>query len=168
MTLELDPHDTALVLIALQHDRSSARHRGFVSLASYCRDCHQTVSLHRFDISRRGFTGSPDLVRSWIRRRYGLQSSRPCERRARQRRPTVSRWLWLLLHEPARHLADVLKGREIMDEGGVDDTIGGVSSALQAIQIFDISSVNLGSSFGQRCGCRIGARQPEHSVPRLQ
>ena len=55
-----------------------------------------------------------------------------------------------------------------MDEGGMDDTIYGVSSALQAVQIFKSSSMTLGSSFGQRCGCRIGARQSQHLVPRLQ
>jgi len=55
------------------------------------------------ELLQRGFTGSSDLVRIWIRRRYGLQSSRPRLRRPRQRRTSASRWMWLLLNEPAQH-----------------------------------------------------------------
>lgn len=54
------------------------------------------------ELLQRGFTGSSDLVRIWIRR-YGLQSSRPRLRRPRQRRTSASRWMWLLLNEPAQH-----------------------------------------------------------------
>lgn len=64
------------------------------------------------ELRQRGFTGGLDLVRIWIRRRYGLQSCRPRERHPRQRRASASQWLWLLLNEPARHrllLADLYR-----------------------------------------------------------
>jgi transposase len=64
------------------------------------------------ELRQQGFTGGLDLVRIWIRRRYGLQSRRTHERRPRQRRASASQWLWLLLNEPARHrplLADLYR-----------------------------------------------------------
>ncbi len=64
--------------------------------------CRNAIVLWE-ELRQRGFTGSADLVRIWIRRRYGLQSSRPRQRRPRQRRASASRWMWLLLNEPARH-----------------------------------------------------------------
>lgn len=71
--------------------------------------CRNAIALWD-EVRQHGFTGSADLVRIWIRRRYGLQSSRPRQRRPRQRRASASRWMWLLLNEPARHrplLADL-------------------------------------------------------------
>ena len=64
------------------------------------------------ELRQQRFTGGLDLVRIWIRRRYGLQSRRTYERRPRQRRASASQWLWLLLNEPARHrplLADLYR-----------------------------------------------------------
>ena len=57
------------------------------------------------ELRQRGFTGTPELVRIWIRRRYGFQSGRPRSLRLHPMRATTRRWMWLLLNEPAKQEA---------------------------------------------------------------
>lgn len=63
------------------------------------------------ELRQRGFCGGKELVRIWIRRRYGLPSNRPRTPHLRPLplRSTARRWMWLLLN-------DSVRGRKMLAE----------------------------------------------------
>ena len=54
---------------------------------------------------------------------------------------------------------------EVMIEGGVDHGIGALSAGAQAVEIFKITAMRLGTCRGQRLRTGIGSCQSQHLMP---
>ena len=59
-------------------------------------------------------------------------------------------------------LADFHEFREVVDEGGVENTVRSGCSAAQAFQILKIASVHLRTRSDERLGARVRAGETEH------
>src|SRR5580692_2703453 len=59
------------------------------------------------------------------------------------------------LNGAAVDLADFVESCEIVDESGVNDTVGGRGSAAQTVQIFHVPPMDFGAYGGQRLSARI-------------
>ena len=142
------------VVARIVHGRRQAHHRGAHALRHQCQ--RRRLRLAGRGGGRIGLSGQAAHRQPRQPGRHHQRPARAGQRRAHCRNGG-------LVGGPRRRV-----GRKVVDEGRVDDALGGGRPAPQAVEVVERAPVGLGPSGGQRPGGLFRAGEAQHLVARAE